>query len=262
MQTAKTGYALRQITNALSDISVDEIFAARNAHGSIVQFMYGGDCIDPVKLIPVKLDYGTLSNDKFAMRYCFEADTNVFVGRGDESVASVLDEEWRRISKDRKFVQRMAALPEAFLECFDDGLVKLSVDIDRLILDAQVRFKCGKHAESELHAKAQTWSLLNPVAIIERVNNLIMRVQNVWSFDPFLITERRYATKMLRIVIRSRLASKRVIYEYGLSQRALDWLCNRIVDDYSFSIVQPGEAVGNLSAQSNGEPQQQMTLNS
>jgi DNA-directed RNA polymerase II subunit RPB1 len=88
-----------------------------------------------------------------------------------------------------------------------------------------------------------------------------MKVQEVWSFDPSLISERRYATKMLRIVIRSRLASKRITNEFCISQRALDWLFNRIIEDYSFSIVQPGEAVGILSAQSNGEPQQQMTLN-
>lgn len=250
IKTAKTGYALRQITNALSDIVVDELFTSRNAQGNVVQFMYGGDCIDPVKLITVKLDYASISNDKFNERYRF-----------DEATANAnpkIQEEWIRICKDRKFVQRMAMLPEAYLDNFDDDLVKLSVDIDRLILDAQVRFKCGKHAESEVSSRAQR---MHPNIIIDRVNELIMKVQEVWSFDPALISERRYATKMLRIVIRSRLASKRITNEYCISQRALDWLCNRIIEDYSFSIVQPGEAVGILSAQSNGEPQQQMTLN-
>lgn len=51
-----------------------------------------------------------------------------------------------------------------------------------------------------------------------------------------------------------------MIEEFRLSRKALEWLCNRCVNDYSLAIVQPGEAVGALAAQSNGEPQQQMTL--
>lgn len=255
VDTAKTGYALRQITNALSDITVDELFAARTAQGNIVQFAYGGDNIDPCKLLLVKLDYATLSTDAFVARYRYDKYL-------DASAAAVLDsvqQEWEQLEKDRKKIQRMALLPEAFLDHFDDDCVKLSVDIDRLVLDAKVRFKCGDHATSAAHARAQ---LMHPNLVCERVAQLVMDVQSVWSFDPLLVNERRHTTKMLRVVIRSRLSSKRVIEEYMLSQRALDWLCNRIVEDYKFSIVQPGEAVGILSAQSNGEPQQQMTLNS
>ena len=166
IKTAKTGYALRQITNALSDISVDEIFTARNAQGNIVQFLYGGDCIDPVKLIPVKLDYASLSPEQFAARYHYDIET-----QATPEAAQLIEDEWFRLCKDRKFIQKMTSLPEAFLESLDDGIVRLSVDIDRLILDAQFKFKCGKHAESELHARSQ---ILSPVTIIDRINQLGM----------------------------------------------------------------------------------------
>ena len=256
IKTAKTGYALRQITNALSDISVDTLFLARNSRGNIIQFLYGGDNIDPCKLVPVHMDYGSMTNEKFRERYRHTIDLERNVIREDDWV--MLDEEWDRLGKDRLFIQKLCRLPEAFLSNMDDDIVKLPVDIDRLVLDAQVRFHCGAHAESEVHARSQ---LMHPSVVIEKVDELVLRIMEVWAFDPQLVSERRYATKMLRIVVRSRLASKRVIYEFGLSQRALEWLCNRIIDDYNFSIVQPGEAVGALSAQSNGEPQQQMTLN-
>lgn len=252
IKTAKTGYALRQITNALSDITVDEFFCARTAQGNIVQFAYGGDNIDPCKLLLVKMDYASLSAEAFATRYYF--------GEYMDSAQPLISvqQEWDRLVKDRRKIQRMAQLPDAFLDHFDDDRVTLSVDIDRLILDAKVKFKCGDHAESVAHAQAQR---MHPNVVIERVNELVFEVQSVWAFDPLLVSERRHVTKMLRIVIRSRLASKRVIQEFMLSQRALDWLCKRIVEDYKISIVHPGEAVGILSAQSNGEPQQQMTLN-
>ena len=258
VDTAKTGYALRQITNALSDISVDSLFLARNSRGNIIQFLYGGDNVDPTKLVFVRLDYGSISSDMFRERYRHEVGNQTATMIREEDWV-LLDDEWARLCKDRNFIQKLCTLPEAFLSNMDDDIVKLPVDIDRLILDAQVRFRCGKHAESEVHARSQ---LMHPSVVIEKVNDLVLRIMEVWAFDSRLYSERRYATKMLRIVMRSRLASKRVIHEFGLSQRALNWLCGRIIDDYSFSIVQPGEAVGALSAQSNGEPQQQMTLNS
>ena len=259
-QTAKTGYALRQITNALSDITVDELYTARTSQGNIVQFSYGGDNIDPVKLIFVKLDYATISTEKFVRRYRWTDPSELvhFGFSATPATLEALEREWEILCKDRKFIQKMALLPEAFLDSFDDDMVGLSVDVDRIVLDAQVLFKCGKHAESEAHSRAQR---MHPAVVIECIANLVTRIQEVWAFDELLVSERRYATKMLRIVVRSRLSSKRIITEFSLSQRALEWLCTRIVEDYGFSIAQPGEAIGELSAQSNGEPQQQMTLN-
>lgn len=247
IKTAKTGYALRQITNALSDITVDEIFRACNSRGTIVQFMYAGDLIDPCKMLSVKMDYGTITTVQFKQRY------------HQETIATDLTKlEFQRLEKDRRFIQKLVLLPDGFLESIDDGFIRLPVDLDRIILDAQVRFQCGNHAPSKIHANAQH---MHPDEVVERVNQLIADVMNCWAFDQKLRFERRYATKMLNIAIRSRLASKRVIEEYRLSKKALEWLCNRCVDDYALAIVQPGEAVGALAAQSNGEPQQQMTLN-
>ena len=48
--------------------------------------------------------------------------------------------------------------------------VRLPVDLDRIILDAQVLFQCGKHAPSEIHANAQH---MHRDEIVHRVNQLI-----------------------------------------------------------------------------------------
>ncbi|MGC8649313.1 MAG: DNA-directed RNA polymerase subunit A', partial [Candidatus Micrarchaeia archaeon] len=46
----------------------------------------------------------------------------------------------------------------------------------------------------------------------------------------------------------------------GLSQKAVTEVCNKTVEKYIYSLVEPGEAVGVVSAQSVGEPGTQMTL--
>jgi DNA-directed RNA polymerase II subunit RPB1 len=258
IKTAQTGYALRQIMVGIADIAIDQLFLPRSAHGQVVQFCYGGDSIDPVKLVPVKLDYASISSEKFRTRYQHTPELIDEVAATFDGGRELFEAEWQRLCKDRRFVQQLARLPEAYLSDLDDDRAMLPVDIDRLILDAQQKFKCGKRAESEVQAQAQR---MHPMVALEEVDGLLLRIMDVWCFDENLIDERRYTTKMLRIALRSRLASKRVIEEHGLSQQALIWLCDRIVKDYRRSLVQPGEAVGAIAAQSNGEPQQQMTLN-
>lgn len=94
--------------------------------------------MDPCKQLSVKLDYGTITTENFKQRYqhtsiATEATTMEFI----------------RLEKDRRFFQKLVLLPEAFLESVDDGYVRLPVDIDRIILDAQVKFQCGNHAPSK-----------------------------------------------------------------------------------------------------------------
>ncbi|MHA1771471.1 MAG: DNA-directed RNA polymerase subunit A'' [Candidatus Thorarchaeota archaeon] len=46
----------------------------------------------------------------------------------------------------------------------------------------------------------------------------------------------------------------------GLTKKEFDTICNHVVDSYERSLVEPGEAVGTVAAQSIGEPGTQMTL--
>ncbi len=46
----------------------------------------------------------------------------------------------------------------------------------------------------------------------------------------------------------------------GISKKEFDDICNNVIDSYERSLVEPGEAVGTVAAQSIGEPGTQMTL--
>ncbi len=47
--TARSGYLYRRMSNALQDFYVDYDLSVRDVHGKLVQTMYGGDGIDPIK---------------------------------------------------------------------------------------------------------------------------------------------------------------------------------------------------------------------
>jgi hypothetical protein len=154
--------------------------------------MYAGDLIDPCKQLSVTLDYGTITTAQFRQRYHHENITT-----------NATEMEFHRLEKDRRFIQKLVLLPDGFLESIDEGFIRLPVDLDRIVLDAQVLFQCGIHAPSKTFANAQR---MHPDEIIECVNRLLLKIMECWSFDRKLMFERRYATKMLNIAIRSRLA--------------------------------------------------------
>ena len=49
INTAKSGYMQRRLINALLDVSLKEDLSARDSAGTIVQFMYGEDGVNPLK---------------------------------------------------------------------------------------------------------------------------------------------------------------------------------------------------------------------
>ena len=50
------------------------------------------------------------------------------------------------------------------------------------------------------------------------------------------------------------------VTDIGLTKKEFDEICDNVIDSYERSLVEPGEAVGTVAAQSIGEPGTQMTL--
>jgi DNA-directed RNA polymerase subunit A" len=50
------------------------------------------------------------------------------------------------------------------------------------------------------------------------------------------------------------------VTDIGLTKKEFDEICNDVIDSYERALVEPGEAVGTVAAQSIGEPGTQMTL--
>lgn len=66
---------------------------------------------------------------------------------------------------------------------------------------------------------------------------------------------------LLRIYLKSILNSKNVILNEKLSSSSFDYILGEIKSKFEQSMVNPGEMIGSIAAQSLGEPATQMTLN-
>merc|ERR1712113_1256951 len=129
----------------------------------------------------------------------------------------------------------------------------LPINIKRLIYNCQKKFgiKSSKIVPSGL----------NPTVVVDRVNKLIEKISELLYNKKHEIEMKDTSENLFQNLIRSTLASKRVLREYRLTTEAFEWLLSEIEFRFGFALVNPGEMIGTLAAQSIGEPTTQMTLN-
>ncbi|SCU99218.1 LAFA_0G22716g1_1 [Lachancea sp. 'fantastica'] len=254
VKTAETGYIQRRLVKALEDIMVHYDGTTRNSLGNVIQFVYGEDGMDAAHIEKQSIDSIAASDAAFDRRYridllnpkhaldpsLLESGSEII---GDLKLQALLDEEYRQLLEDRKFLRKI----------FVDGEQNwpLPVNIRRIIQNAQQTFRIE-------HSKPTDLTIRD---VIFGVRDLQDRLLVLRGKSQLLQEAQKNAVTLFCCLLRSRLAARRVIQEYRLTKQTFDWVMNNIEAQFLRSIVHPGEMVGVLAAQSIGEPATQMTLN-
>lgn len=246
----------------------------RNARGCVMQFLYGEDGMDAQKIekqsfdtyaMPLKkfkdIYYLDLSADNFGLLGYINSETNrlacyidydiIEIYKSDYELKLLLDAEYEQLLLDRADIREIMKCKGPGADG-SDGSTYLPVNIDRIIWNAQRQFRCSSNEPSSLH----------PKLIIETVANLCENDLIVVPGDDPLSKEAQFnATLLFQCLLRSKLASKRVLKDYRLNEQAFFNIIGCIKAEFRAAIVHPGEMAGVMAAQSIGEPATQMTLN-
>ncbi|KAL3624527.1 DNA-directed RNA polymerase II subunit rpb1 [Castilleja foliolosa] len=255
VKTSETGYIQRRLVKAMEDIMVKYDGTVRNSLGDVIQFLYGEDGMDAVWIESQPLESLKLKKPNFNDMYKYEIDDsnwnpNYMLPEAVEDlktireIRSVFDAEVQKLEADRFQLGTEIATT-------GDNSWPLPVNMKRLILNAQKTFRVDFRRPSDMH----------PMEIVEAVDKLQERLKVVVG-DDYLSTEaQKNATLFFNILLRSCLASKRVLKEYRLTREAFEWVIGEIESRFLQSLVAAGEMIGCVAAQSIGEPATQMTLN-
>jgi DNA-directed RNA polymerase II subunit RPB1 len=237
----------------------------RTSGGNIVQFLYGEDGMDAVWIERQSFDSLTMNKSELEKKYLLQSDHPDF-GYDDQGipfleseiiedcrhnpeVQQMLDRELENLKEDQRILRIVMANREAGRE--DDVNSYAPGNVKRVIQNALRQFQIDKGLPSDLH----------PKDVIDKIDGLLRRLVVVVGDDVLSVEAQNNATTLYRILIRSYLASKRVLREYRLSEAALNWVIGEIETRFHHAKVSPGEMAGVLAAQSIGEPATQMTLN-
>ena len=271
VKTSEVGYIQRRLVKAMETVSARYDSTLRNSGGCVIQFLYGEDGVDAIRVEAQKFETYKLEEAKFKaiyymdlgsknfgllnirgstsmnQRYYLDTDV-VHECKSDPELRVLLEEEYEQLCQDRASLREIL---EYRGEMTNDG-IQLPVNINRIVWNAQRNFRINMQEPTSL----------NPRYVVEGVKQLCEVDLIMVRGDDMLSKEAQAnSTLMFRIMLRSKLAALRVLREYRLTEQAFDWVLGEIKSAFHAAIVAPGEMAGVISAQSLGQLVTQMTLN-
>lgn len=256
VKTAETGYIQRRLVKALEDVMVKYDGTVRNSLGHVVQFAYGEDGMDAVGVERQDLEIMKMDDKRFDSRYRFdlrgkdrqllsrillpEARSSMDV----EETQVAVDAEFEQLKEDRKLL-RTYIFPSG------ESSWPLPSNLRRLLDNAKIQFGLTERGKTDLL----------PTTVIDTIKALLDECVVIPGTDRLSVEAQANATLLWQILVRSTLASKRVIAEYRLTSEAFNFVIGEVRTRFMWTKVQAGEMVGTIAAQSIGEPATQMTLN-
>ncbi|KAF6257604.1 hypothetical protein COO60DRAFT_1622218 [Scenedesmus sp. NREL 46B-D3] len=257
VKTSSTGYIQRRLVKAMEDLIIKYDGTVRNSAGDVVQFLYGEDGMDAVRIEGQSIEHLKWERSKVQKTFSYEGLPPAAAGwlgqqqledvNSKVEVREVLDGEYRSILDDLLFM-RQEVLTHG------NGGVNIPVNLRRLIWNAQNTYKCGPN-------RPPLPGELAAVDVVSKIQELAQKLMVVVGEDDLSKEAQRNATTTFMTHLRATLASKRVLGEYKLSRQAFDWLVGEVEERFNAALANPGEAIGTVAAQSIGEPTTQMTLN-
>ncbi|CAJ0585840.1 unnamed protein product, partial [Mesorhabditis spiculigera] len=254
VKTAETGYIQRRLIKAMESVMVNYDGTVRNSIAQMVQLRYGEDGLDGMWVESQFMPTMKLTNAAFEDRFKLDVTDEQALRRvytedvvreliGTPSALNDVEDEWQQLEEDRRLLRKI--FPKG------DNKVVLPCNLQRLIWNAQKIFKVETRKPTSL----------SPIRVIEGVREISKKLIIVCGDDRISKQAQYNATLLMNILIRSTLCSRQMADKHKLSVEGFDWLLGEIEHRFQQAIVQPGEMVGALAAQSLGEPATQMTLN-
>eukprot|EP00181_Compsopogon_caeruleus_P004164 CAMPEP_0184689352 /NCGR_PEP_ID=MMETSP0312-20130426/30607_1 /TAXON_ID=31354 /ORGANISM="Compsopogon coeruleus, Strain SAG 36.94" /LENGTH=1800 /DNA_ID=CAMNT_0027146691 /DNA_START=617 /DNA_END=6019 /DNA_ORIENTATION=+ len=277
VKTSETGYIQRRLVKAMEDVTVKYDGTVRNSAGQVIEFLYGEDGMDGTmfekqkifilkmtrkqmdkafRLNPFDPKFGLASNGK-----PFLEPAIIEAVRNDPEIAKALSDEFDQLLEDQK------CLREEVIRSKEDSW-PLCINLERLIWNTKKLFHLTPDSVSDLNPKDVIASIRNLLAkdtiVIESTRVAEegdMEDKKANPITRLAQSAQDNATLLFQVHIRSSLASKVVLQQHRLSNKAWDYLIGEIRDRFLGARVSPGEMIGALAAQSISEPATQMTLN-
>lgn len=261
VKTAETGYAQRRMTKAMESLKVQYDRTVRDEEGLIVDFLYGSDGFDPTylegKYMMTFLQWSRQEIHDYVYEFMMDDD--------DDTLKLEEDELMEAIQKTRA-LKITTLTPELAVEVYIPVAVR-RVITNVLTLDVQAK----KVAEAaKLQEKVETDELVyEPLSpTMAEVESLVVHAigdaltpRQIYKDVRALIKEVGSTSLFFRTVLLFELTSSRVLQQYCLNASQWASVLSSIRHKYYRSLVNPGEMVGTLAAESLGSQTTQMTLN-
>ena len=247
VRTADSGYIQRKLVKSMEDCKINYDLTVRNATGSIIQFLYGEDGMDSIKIEKQKLNYINMNLEELMNNYLFTKNDDLEYILNNDLYLKIKNENdtyWERFDKHFNEIlnEREFMIKNIFKNLYEDQIY-YPISFYRIINNTKMTY--NQHQGSNLLD-------LSPEYVLDTIEKLKNELQ---------INSNNHGNKFLKILINCYLSPKQVIYNYRFNKLSFDLIIQTIKFQFYDSIANPSEMVGVIAAQSIGEPCTQLTLN-
>ena len=250
VKTSTTGYIQRRLIKGLEDLMVGYDMTIRTNKNKIVQFSYGEDSIDTIKVENQMLPIVTMSIQDIYAHYALPEES----GKSKELSQMFLKPTMTRYKK-----QKDAMLEKC--KYYTDYMINIRPDI--------IKYVFKNKADSVVNCPVAFSYIISNIQGQQGINTNSM--VDLTPLEAFNMIEKTYElmeknhyvkpTQLFKTLFFYYLSPKDLLYVKRFNQSALVVLLDTIALMYKRAVVAPGEMVGMISGQSIGETSTQMTLN-
>ena len=248
VKTSQTGYIQRRIIKGLEDLMVNYDMTVRNNKNKIIQYSYGDDNFDPIKVESQSISFINMTIEEIYGHYQMPNDST------KDSIYSTLYTK-QTYSRFKKQKQDLLDKTKKYINYFIEAR-KLVVDnvlnnIYKSSVNLPVSF--ANIINNISHSQDKNVIIdITPLEIFNLIEENMKKLDNLFLSKP---------NDLFKILYYYYLTPKDLIMNKKLCKKSVELLLITINNAYKKAIVSPGEMVGMIAAQSIGEPTTQLTLN-
>lgn len=251
IKTARSGYITRRMTKALEDVKVVYDMTVRNANNKIVQFSYGDDNFDPIKLERDSIRLIAMNDEEMEKEFRFtrsgkRAWGEILPKKVVEELFKVADWEARLEAEVGELYEMRSELRTVWFPR-RDSVGEIDVYFPFKL------FRLVRHVMGKFELNGKGMSDLNPIYVIDQVEALC---QDAVKY----LREKGSALYLLRVQLKTGLSAKRCIEGWRITKGAFDFLLQLLREKIMGALVAPGEMVGCIASQSLGEIVMQLSV--
>ena len=250
VKTSATGYIQRRLVKGLEDLGVRYDMTVRNSKNKVIQFSYGDDGLDPARVENQRLPLPEMTLEEIYAHYQMPGDDlsdPLVVSSFTKATITRMKRQKPELIKRTKEAVDLAidarrSLVENVFKFANNSTVHTAVNFRRII----------ENVENQMNIRRGSLVNITPFEAYRFIDGTLRRLKKLHFAPP---------TPLFEMLYRHYLSPTDLLVVRHFSRKALQLLLATVFTDYKRAIVNPGEMVGMIAAQSIGEPTTQMTLN-
>ena len=249
VKTSQTGYIQRRLIKGLEDLKVSYDMTVRNNKNKIIQYHYGDDNFDPVKVEFQTLPIVKITKEEIYNHYQLPLSDK------DKNIINILSKDATKKFKSElnEFNKKNKVYIQLLIDAQKDIVENVFKNQDNKTIHMPVGFSyIINNTMGQQLFDSNSLIDISPLECYNLIEEYFDKLNKIHYAKP---------NKLFKILYYYYLSPKDLLFNKRFNKKSLIYLLDTILITYKKSIVSPGDMVGMIAAQSIGEPTTQMTLN-